>query len=51
MWRLLKTKLNNFNFSKHKDREKKDEPCPYEEFVKEQEEVLKDNDRKQKVRS
>ena len=48
MWRLLKTKLNNFNFSKHKDSEKKDEPCPYEEFVKEQEEVLKDNDRKQK---
>ena len=46
MWRLLKTKLNNFNFSKQKD-----EPCPYEEFVKEQEEVLKDNDRKQKVRS
>jgi hypothetical protein len=51
MWRLLKTKLNNFNFSKHKDSEKKDEPCPYEEFIKEQEEVLKDNDRKQKVRS
>ena len=51
MWRLLKTKLHNFNFSKHKDSEKKDEPCPYEEFVKEQEEVLKDNDRKQKVRS
>ena len=51
MWRLLKTKLNNFNFSKNKDGEKKDEPCPYEEFIKEQEEVLKDNDRKQKVRS
>ena len=33
MWRLLKTKLNNFNFSKHKDGEKKDEPCPYEEFL------------------
>ena len=43
MWRHLKTKLNNFNFSKYKDSEKKDEPCPYEEFVKEQEEVLKDN--------
>ena len=51
MWRLLKTKLNNFNFSKHKNSEKKAEPCPYEECGKEQEAVVKDNDRKQKVRS
>ena len=51
MWRLLKTKLNNFNFSKHKKSEKKDDTCPYEEFIKEQEEVLKYNDKKQEVRS
>ena len=42
MWRLLKTKLNNFSFSKHKVEDK--EKCPYMEFIEEQEKVLKRND-------
>ena len=37
MWRLLKTKLNNFSFSKHKVEDK--EKCPYMEFIEEQEKV------------
>tara|TARA_B100001057_G_scaffold443989_1_gene480565 strand:- start:7477 stop:7638 length:162 start_codon:yes stop_codon:yes gene_type:complete len=53
MWSLLKSKLEfiNLNFSKHKKSEKEDDTCPYEEFIKEQEEVLKDDDRKQEIRS
>ena len=37
MWRLLKTKLNNFSFSKHRVEDK--EKCPYMEFIEEQEKV------------
>ena len=53
MWRLLKSKLEfiNLNFSKHKKSEKEDDTCPYEEFVEEQEETLKKNDKKQEIRS
>ena len=41
MWRLLKTKLNNFSFSKHKVEDK--EKCPYMEFIEEQEKVDYEN--------
>ena len=43
------TKLNFLSFSKHKKDE--EEKCPYEEFVEEQEETLKKNDKKQEIRS
>ena len=43
------TKLNFLSFSKHKKDE--EEKCPYEEFVEEQEETLKRNDKKHEIRS
>ena len=48
--KYLKTqKLNFLSFSKHKKDE--EEKCPYEEFIEEQEETLKKNDKKQEIRS
>ena len=43
--KIISTEINE----KHKKDE--EEKCPYEEFVEEQEETLKRNDKKQEIRS